>query len=45
MASTYTAEKSMIPRKRWTRIIPIAFLMYTIGFMDRINIGFGFSGM
>ncbi|POB09263.1 MFS transporter [Sulfobacillus sp. hq2] len=31
--------------KRWTRIIPVAFLMYTIGFMDRINIGFGFSGM
>lgn len=34
-----------VPRQRWGRIIPIAFLMYTIGFMDRINIGFGFAGM
>ncbi len=33
------------PRQRWARIIPVAFLMYTISFMDRINIGFGFSGM
>lgn len=34
-----------IPRTRWRRIIPIAFLMYTIAYMDRINVGFGFSGM
>lgn len=34
-----------VPRQRWTRIIPVAFLMYTIAFMDRINVGFGFSGM
>lgn len=34
-----------IPRTRWRRIIPVAFLMYTIAYMDRINIGFGFSGI
>jgi sugar phosphate permease len=33
------------PRQRWIRIIPVAFLMYTIAFMDRINVGFGFTGM
>ncbi|QBD78877.1 MFS transporter [Ktedonosporobacter rubrisoli] len=34
-----------IPRQRWVRIIPVAFLMYTIAFMDRINIGFGIPGI
>lgn len=33
------------PQQRWWRIIPVAFLMYTIAFMDRINIGFGIPGM
>ncbi|MCL8207672.1 MAG: MFS transporter [Actinomycetia bacterium] len=28
-----------IPRGRYTHIIPVAFLMYTIAFMDRLNIG------
>jgi MFS family permease len=34
-----------IPAKRWWRVIPVAFLMYTIAAMDRNNIGFGFAGM
>jgi len=34
-----------IPAQRWLRIIPAAFLMYTIAFMDRNNIAFGFFGM
>ena len=34
-----------VPARRWVRIIPAAFLMYTISFMDRNNIGFGFFGM
>jgi sugar phosphate permease len=34
-----------IPNKRWTRIVATAFLMYSISFMDRINLGFGFAGM
>ncbi len=36
---------SAIPAQRWVRIIPAAFLMYTISFMDRNNIGFGFFGI
>jgi len=34
-----------IPAQRWVRIIPVAFLMYTIAFIDRTNIGFGFFGL
>jgi MFS family permease len=34
-----------VPRQRWVRILPVAFLMYTIAYMDRINVGFAFSGM
>ncbi len=34
-----------VPAQRWVRIIPVAFLMYTIAFMDRNNIAFGFFGM
>ncbi len=30
---------------RWYRIIPAAFLMYMIAFMDRVNIGFAGPGM
>jgi MFS family permease len=30
---------------RWLRIIPVAFLMYTIAFMDRINIGLAIPAM
>lgn len=30
---------------RWTRLIPIAIVVYIISFMDRTNIGFAFSGM
>jgi sugar phosphate permease len=34
-----------VPQKRWIRIIPAAFLMYTIAFMDRVNVGFGIPGI
>lgn len=34
-----------IPRQRWIRIIPIAFIMYTLSFMDRINISFAIPGI
>ncbi len=45
MASVHAPVPNSVPRQRWVRIIPVAFLMYTISFMDRINIGFGFAGM
>ncbi len=30
---------------RWSRLIPIAIIVYIISFMDRTNIGFAFAGM
>ena len=30
---------------RWSRLIPIAIIVYIISFMDRTNIGFAFGGM
>lgn len=41
MATNATA----IPRQRWLRIIPVAFIMYTFAFVDRNNIGFGIPGI
>jgi MFS family permease len=38
-------KNQAIPSRRWVRIIPAAFLMYTIAFIDRNNIAFGFFGM
>ncbi|MHB1684318.1 MAG: MFS transporter [Bacilli bacterium] len=34
-----------IPTRRWSRVIPVAALMYTIAFIDRNNVSFAFSGM
>src|SRR5438270_804697 len=33
-------QAASVPKKRWIHIIPAAFLMYTIAFMDRVNIVF-----
>jgi len=32
------AEAALIPEKRWWRVILVAFIMYTIAFIDRTNI-------
>src|SRR5579859_1321959 len=32
-------------RARWTRLIPVAIIVYVISFMDRTNIGFAFDPM
>src|SRR2546429_5146947 len=47
MAATETAPVIPAPagRSRWTRLIPVAIILYVISFMDRTNIGFTFSGM
>ncbi len=37
-------QAASVPKKRWIHIIPAAFLMYTIAFMDRVNIGFAIPG-
>jgi len=34
-----------VPSLRWWRIVGVCFLLYSIAFMDRINVGFGFAGM
>jgi sugar phosphate permease len=44
MAAT-TAVAEPAGRARWTRLIPVAIIVYIISFMDRTNIGFAFSGM
>jgi MFS family permease len=31
--------------KRWSRLIPVAIIVYIISFMDRTNIGFAFTGL
>src|SRR2546428_656461 len=38
-------QAALVPKKRWIHIIPAAFLMYTIAFMDRVNIGFAIPGI
>ena len=46
MASgTATAPDASVGRARWTRLIPIAIIVYIISFMDRTNIGFAFDGL
>jgi MFS family permease len=44
MAATETAL-APAGRARWTRLIPVAIIVYVISFMDRTNIGFAFDGM
>ena len=44
MAATETVP-GPAGRKRWTRLIPVAIIVYIISFMDRTNIGFAFDGM
>ena len=34
-----------IGSKRWSRLIPIAIILYVISFMDRTNISFAFDGL
>ena len=34
-----------LPRARWIRIIPAVFLMYTISYFDRVNIGLAIPSM
>jgi MFS family permease len=34
-----------VGRSRWTRLIPVAIVVYIISFMDRTNIGFALSGL
>ena len=47
MAATASVPSVPAPagRSRWTRLIPVAIIVYIISFMDRTNIGFAFDGI
>jgi sugar phosphate permease len=38
-------QRGRVPRLRWNRIVPIVFLMYTISYMDRVNISVALPSM
>lgn len=40
-----TTPLKSIPSQRWTHIIPVAFIMYTIAFIDRTNISLALPSM
>jgi len=33
--------KQTIAKQRWLRLIPIAFITYSLAYLDRANYGFG----
>ena len=37
--------RALVPSDRWFRIIPVAFIMYTIAFVDRTNIALALAPM
>ena len=47
MAATASVPAVPAPagRSRWTRLIPVAIIVYVISFMDWTNIGLAFDGM
>ena len=34
----------MIAPSRWYRLIPVAFITYSLAYLDRANFGFGAAG-
>lgn len=45
MSTIESGAVAPVGRARWTRLIPIAILVYIISFMDRTNIGFALNGL
>jgi len=45
LGNPINAASSSIPRQRWLRIIPVAFIMYTIAFIDRTNVSLALPAM
>ncbi len=37
-------EQKVLARKRWYRLIPIAFITYSLAYLDRANFGFAAAG-
>jgi MFS family permease len=44
-AASRIPDPATVGKSRWTRLIPIAIIVYIISFMDRTNIGFAFDGI
>ena len=36
--------QNVIAKSRWYRLIPIAFITYSLAYLDRANFGFGAAG-
>ena len=45
MSATTSGPLAPVGRARWTRLIPIAIVVYIISFMDRTNISFALPGL
>lgn len=45
MSTATSGQLAPVGRARWTRLIPIAIIVYIISFMDRTNIGFALDGL
>jgi MFS family permease len=45
MSTASSQPLTPVGRARWTRLIPVAIVVYIISFMDRTNIGFALSGL
>src|SRR3954451_13437964 len=45
VAASPIPDPANVGKSRWTRLIPIAIVVYIISFMDRTNIGFAFDGI
>jgi sugar phosphate permease len=43
--ATVAGNEARVGTTRWSRLIPVAIVVYIISFMDRTNIGFAFAGM
>jgi MFS family permease len=44
-AGSPVPDAASVGNSRWTRLIPVAIVVYVISFMDRTNIGFAFDGI
>src|SRR6267154_2633492 len=39
-----TKMEKIIAQSRWYRLIPVAFITYSLAYLDRANFGFGMAG-
>src|SRR6187551_12493 len=44
LTPTDNLMKEIITRKRWYRLLPVAFITYSLAYLDRANFSFGTAG-